>query len=185
MLVEAPGVAGASAPESPPEVEMEEALMGALGRAADHLERMRGTEGRSLADAVLAHLDTAQGWTEAVGARIPEVVRARKQKLEVRLSELLGDTALDPSRLAQEVALLADRMDVSEELERLGAHLEHARELLASPDPVGRKLDFLVQEMNRETNTIASKVTDGGVAHIVVELKTELERTREQVQNLE
>jgi uncharacterized protein (TIGR00255 family) len=102
-----------------------------------------------------------------------------------RLQALLGDVELDPARLAQEVALLADRLDFTEECVRLSAHLDQFEALVTGPEQAGRKLNFLLQEMNRETNTIGSKANDVEVAHAVIVLKEEIERLREQVQNVE
>ena len=107
----------------------------------------------------------------------------QKQRLEARLSEI--ESSVAPERLAQEIALLAERADVSEEISRLQVHLEHFRNLMNSNTSVGRKLDFLCQELNREANTIGSKCSDAPTAHLVVELKAEIERVREQVQNVE
>jgi uncharacterized protein (TIGR00255 family) len=102
-----------------------------------------------------------------------------------RLRPLLGDVEMDPLRLAQEVALMADRLDFTEECVRLAAHLDQFQSLIAGPEQAGRKLNFLLQEMNRETNTIGSKANDVEVAHAVIVMKEEIERLREQVQNVE
>ena len=116
--------------------------------------------------------------------RAPIAVATAHQRLRERVATLLEGAALDPARLAQECALLADRADVTEELTRLAAHVEHARRLLAAPEPAGRKLDFLCQELHREANTVASKSADASMLQLVVDLKAEIERIREQVQNL-
>ena len=109
-----------------------------------------------------------------------------RDKLTARLAQLLPETnAVDPQRLAQEVAVLADRADIAEELTRLRSHLEQFHVTLEARKPVGRKLDFVIQELNREINTIGSKATDVGISQAVIEIKSELERLREQVQNLE
>jgi uncharacterized protein (TIGR00255 family) len=113
------------------------------------------------------------------------VVKAYQEKLTKRIQDLLGEVALDPNRLAQEVAVLADRSDISEELVRLASHLRQLKDLLAETQPVGRKMEFLLQEVNREINTIGSKSLDGAIAERVVAVKAELEKMREQVQNIE
>ena len=146
---------------------------------------MRRTEGAHLTRVVGEHLDRVASLVGSVEARSPQSVDQKKIKLEARLVELLDGVSLEPARLAQEVALMVDRVDVVEELERMQAHIDHARELLKSSLPIGRKLDFLVQEMNRETNTIGAKCADVEISHAVVEMKAELERLREQTQNIE
>jgi len=108
-----------------------------------------------------------------------------RQRLEARISRLFGDIEIDPTRLAQEVVLYAERSDVTEEMTRLKTHLAEFRRLLQANEPVGRKLDFLLQEMNREINTTSAKVADSDVAALVVDIKSELERIREQAQNIE
>jgi uncharacterized protein (TIGR00255 family) len=113
------------------------------------------------------------------------VVIEYRQKLKARLEQLLEGTELDETRLAQEVALMADRCDVTEELVRLASHFNQFDEALRLPEPVGRKLDFLMQEMNREVNTIGSKSSDAGITTLVVRIKAEMEKMREQVQNNE
>jgi uncharacterized protein (TIGR00255 family) len=110
---------------------------------------------------------------------------AVKERLLTRLKPLLEGVDVDPSRLAQEAALLADRLDYTEECVRLRAHVDQFRSLVAEPEPAGRKLNFLLQEMNREANTLGSKCNDAELSGLVVELKNELEKMREQVQNVE
>lgn len=108
-----------------------------------------------------------------------------RQKLKARLEQLLEGAEMDESRLFQEVALLADRCDITEELVRLSSHFNQFDEALRSSEPVGRKLDFLMQEMNREVNTIGSKSNDAGITNLVIQIKAEMEKMREQVQNVE
>jgi uncharacterized protein (TIGR00255 family) len=115
----------------------------------------------------------------------PKAVEDHRIRLRDRLAELAKDVSVDPARLAQEVALYAERTDVAEEMTRLSSHLEQFRKLIASPEPAGRKMDFLVQEMHREVNTTGSKSQQSDIAQLVVTLKAELERVREQVQNVE
>ena len=113
---------------------------------------------------------------DRVRADVPRANADRLRRLKERLEQLTADVKLDPSRLAQEAAVLADRADVTEEVERLGSHVDQFATILTQDEPVGRKLDFLVQEMNREANTIGSKAGDAPLAYLVVDLKTELER---------
>jgi uncharacterized protein (TIGR00255 family) len=115
----------------------------------------------------------------------PELVQIQRDRLRERVTDLLEERAPDPARLEQEVAILAERGDVAEECDRLQSHLAQFREALGKPEPQGRRLDFLLQEMNREANTIGSKAADALLAHEVVGLKAAIERLREQVQNLE
>ncbi len=161
------------------------ALQTALGAALDALEQMRRREGEALARDLLARLAVIEQGAREVGRLSPLQVQAARERLTLRIAELTRGVPLDPARLAQEVALFADRTDVAEELTRLASHLEQARALIASDAPAGRKLEFLVQEVNREINTIGSKSQHAGIASQVVDLKAELERVREQIQNVE
>jgi uncharacterized protein (TIGR00255 family) len=160
-------------------------VLQAVTAALDGLDAMRLREGEALVQDLR---ERRQGLAELVAqvtARAPQVVEEYQVKLQQRLVKLLNDTELDPQRLAQEVALLADRCDVTEELVRLQSHFVQFDETLALAEPVGRKLDFLMQELNREVNTIGSKANDATVTALVVQMKAELERMREQVQNIE
>ena len=122
---------------------------------------------------------------EAVERRSPETVEAYRQRLYKKLGELLADRQIDDSRVLTEAALFADKVAVDEETVRLRSHIDQFRHILTLEEPVGRKFDFLVQEMNREANTIGSKAQDAEMARIVVELKSEIEKVREQIQNIE
>jgi uncharacterized protein (TIGR00255 family) len=173
---------GESAPDP---VAAAGALQHALSAALDALDQMRRREGEALARDVLGRLDTIEQGAAEVARLAPLQVQAVRDRLSTRIAELTRGTPLDPARLAQEVALFADRTDVAEELTRLASHLSQARGLIASDAPAGRKLEFLVQEVNREINTIGSKSQHAGIATLVVTLKAELERIREQVQNVE
>ena len=161
------------------------ALQAALLLALQALEEMRKREGEALARDLLARLDTIEKGAQSIAALAPTQVEAARERLNARVVELTRGIALDPARLAQEVALIADRTDVAEELTRLASHLEQARGLVSSDLPAGRKLEFLVQEVNREINTIGSKSQHAAIAAQVVDLKAELERVREQIQNVE
>jgi len=161
-----------------------------LGRALKALDQMRRHEGRTLERDLLARLQEVEGRLRTIRQRLPAIVDERAARLQERVKRLLegagaGRDSVDQSRLAQEVALLADRSDVSEELTRLDSHLNQFRAFLRKTEPVGRSLDFLLQEMNREINTIGSKVGDTVVTQEVVAVKAELEKIREQVQNVE
>jgi uncharacterized protein (TIGR00255 family) len=161
------------------------ALQQALSAAIDALDQMRRREGEALARDLTARLDAIEKGVREVSRLAPLQVDAVRERLAARIAELTRGVSLDPARLAQEVAVFADRTDVTEELTRLASHLEQARGLISSQAPAGRKLEFLVQELNREINTIGSKSQHAGIAGMVVELKAELERIREQVQNVE
>lgn len=169
--------------------EDREALTGLLGQvlgaACDELVSMRRVEGERLCKDLLARIDALASLQKAIAERAPLVVEDYRAKLNDRISALLLPAEVDGARLATEVALFADRANIDEELVRLASHFEAARELLSSDSAVGRKLDFIVQEMNREFNTIGSKANDKAVTALVIEGKAELEKVREQVQNLE
>lgn len=171
-------------------------LQESLERSLLELVSMREREGQALVVDLIQRIDRIAAVVQTIAQRSPLVVDEYRQRLQRRCEELLPDgTNLDPSRLAQEVVIFADKTDVTEELKRLGSHLAQFRGELTgaggagvadeAPGAVGRKLDFLVQEMNREINTIGSKAQDVTITGGVVEVKTELERIREQVQNIE
>jgi uncharacterized protein (TIGR00255 family) len=146
---------------------------------------MRAREGEALARDLNARLDGVETAVARIAELSPQIVEQQRKRLGDRIAELTGGVALDPARLVQEIALFADRTDVAEEITRLRSHVAQVRELLRSAEPAGRKLDFLVQEMHREVNTIGSKSQSADLAGIVVGLKAEIERMREQVQNVE
>jgi uncharacterized protein (TIGR00255 family) len=162
-----------------------EALRPALESALAELCATRGQEGRALAADIGAHRTTLVD----LAARLRQATAPLAEKFGRRLSEKLdairGQPGFEPGRLAQEAALMADRLDVSEELVRLDTHLQHAGELIGAAGAVGRRFDFVIQEIGRELNTIASKAQDAGVAALVIDAKAELERMREQAQNVE
>jgi uncharacterized protein (TIGR00255 family) len=167
-----------------PEAEWPEIRI-VLERAMTGLAEMRRDEGKSLKGALLGHLDLVETTVAAIIARVPEVVRSYKNRLEIRLQRLLEGRAVDPGRLEQEVAILADRSDIAEEVARLTSHLGQFREFIAQQGPHGRRLEFLLQEMQREANTIGAKANDAKISQDVVALKSTLEQLREQVQNVE
>jgi uncharacterized protein (TIGR00255 family) len=146
---------------------------------------MRRQEGAALKDDLQHRLDSLEEIIGGVEEAGPALVRKKLVALQERLDNLLQGVDIDPARLAQEVAVMADRSDVTEELVRLRSHIRQFRHFLQLNEPVGRRLDFLLQEFLREINTLASKIGDAAVAHHTVELKNEIEKMREQVQNLE
>jgi len=158
----------------------------ALGEALDGLERMRRAEGDSMARDMLATCDEIRGLAATIRTRIPGVLADHRQRLRERVAKVVEQQglALSDGDLAREIALLADRTDIAEELVRLESHLDQFARLLGEDSP-GRSLDFLSQELAREANTIGSKSADVPIAHAVVEVKTRVERLRELVQNLE
>lgn len=170
---------------TPDAAALSAALQRALSQALDALEQMRRREGEALARDLSARFDFIEKSAAELKRLAPMQVEAVRERLAARIVELTRGIALDPSRLAQEVALFADKTDVAEELTRLASHLAQARELVKSDAPAGRKLEFLVQEVNREINTIGSKSQHAAIAGLIVEMKAELERVREQVQNVE
>jgi len=184
QILALPGVLEVEEPEADWE-DLQKVLGEAAAQALDDLERMRAAEGARLFSDLqekIVHLEELQS---AVAQVAPQVVEDYRARLSERLRDLLHGTTLTEERFLAEVALFADRCSIDEELVRLGSHTQQLKELLHSTQPVGRKLDFLIQEMNREVNTIGSKSSSVQVAGLVVELKSELEKVREQVQNIE
>lgn len=166
---------------------LDEALSSAFGAALRSLDAMRLREGLSLADDLARRLEAIRRLMSGIHARAPAVLETYKKKLKERSERLrlACDVEIEHGRLEQELALYADRIDIAEELTRLESHSAHFEVLLGSAEVIGRRLDFLLQEMAREANTIGSKGQDVAIAHAVVELKAEIERMREQVQNVE
>jgi uncharacterized protein (TIGR00255 family) len=170
--------------EEAPDIEKERPLIEeAINSALDRLEEMKRAEGDALAREIFGRLDRIGRAIDDVERRAPEVVELCKKRLSERVGGL--GYQVDEGRLAQEVAFFADRSDISEELVRLRSHLEQFRAICEAPEPSGRKLDFLIQEINREINTVGSKGSDALISQSVVEVKAELEKIREQVQNIE
>lgn len=184
-LVLLPGVIGTKADEKGRERE-QRASMRASEAAIAHLLETRAIEGKTLERDLRKNAAAIAKLVARIEKRMPQLVKAHQEALARRVSDLLGDPGkLAPADLAREIALIADRHDVSEEITRLKSHLEQLDALLEKGGACGRQLDFLVQELLREANTIGSKCNDAPVAHAVVELKTHIERVREQVQNVE
>ena len=153
--------------------------------ALNDLDRMRCVEGKALTKDIIKRLQHIRDAQQKVRRRVPLVVRGHFERMQNRVAELMGSVALDAGRLHQELAQFADRCDVSEELTRLDSHIEQFATLLKVKETVGRQLDFLLQEMGREVNTIGSKANDAEISKQVVFVKSELEKIREQVQNVE
>jgi len=156
-----------------------------LDAALQALQNMRQQEGEALSRDFHMRLQAMAQQLQLIRQRVPQVVVEYRQRLEQRVKDLFAQFELDPNRVAQEAILFAERADVTEELTRLEAHIQACTRLLSSSEAVGRKIEFLVQEMHREVNTIGSKSNDTAISHSVVELKSELERMREQIQNIE
>jgi uncharacterized protein (TIGR00255 family) len=165
--------------------EGREAALKALRAALGALNAMRVKEGAAIEKDLLARVEHIVRVAAEVEAKIPELNAALRDRMLLRMNELLQGAPLDKQRVEQEVAFLAERSDVTEEIVRLNIHAKQFRSFLADQEPVGRKMDFLLQEMNREVNTLGSKIADAAVAQLVVNIKSELEKIREQVQNVE
>ena len=183
-LITLPDIFVTTSPEEDQE-KLGQAVVIALNQALAMMTRMREAEGRQLVADLLQKLAVLREYYGEIATLAPSVVISYKEKLAKRVQELAGDIEIDPGRLALEVAIFADRSDISEELTRLESHLQQFQETLELSEPIGRKLDFLVQELNREINTIGSKANDLQIAQIVINFKAELEKIREQIQNLE
>ena len=187
-LLGLPGVARFAERELPLE-DLEAGLLDAVSSAAEALDEMRVGEGAALERDLLARLETVRGLSHSLETRADVVRDAARERLRRRAEQLKLETGiLDDARLHQEIVIAADRLDITEEIVRLRSHVDQFREIVAMGGPgrpVGRRLDFLMQEFAREANTIGAKGSDSPVAHQVVELKTEIERMREQVQNVE
>jgi uncharacterized protein (TIGR00255 family) len=156
-----------------------------LNNAITMMVSMREREGLKLEEDILTRCDYIKKLLNKVAERAPAISIEYKEKLEKRVRELLNEAKLDESRLAMEIAIFADKTNVDEEIVRLNSHIIQMKETLELAEPIGRKLDFIIQEMNRETNTIASKANDLELTNIVLNIKNEIEKIREQVQNIE
>lgn len=160
---------------------IEEAMKAAL----EQFVNTRILEGENLKKDLLGKLDHMEELVAFVEKRSPEIMKEYRSKLENKVKELLGDTTIDESRIATEVIIYADKICVDEETVRLRSHIEHARKCLNEDGGIGRKMDFIAQEMNREANTTLSKANDIEISNAAIDLKTEIEKVREQIQNIE
>ena len=162
-----------------------EDLCAVLDQALAAYNAMRAVEGSKLAEDISGRLTNIENYTTQVEARSPETVAEYRAKLTARMQEVLQSTTIDPQRILTEAAIYADKVAVDEETVRLRSHVAQLRTMLESDEPMGRKMDFLIQEVNRESNTIGSKCNDVSIAQVVIGLKAEVEKMREQVQNVE
>ena len=167
------------------EEELWKSLEKAVAGAAEGFVQTRIVEGEHLKDDLIAKLDGMLELVDFITERSPQILEEYHTRLVEKVKELLGDTQIDEGRLLTEVAIMADRVCVDEELIRLRSHIETTKNTLTEGGSIGRKLDFIAQEMNREANTILSKANDLAVSNCAIELKTEIEKVREQIQNIE
>jgi len=165
--------------------QMAKDICSVLDRALSDFDQMRTKEGGRLKDDILSRASTIEQKVSFVEQRSPETVSEYRTRLENRMNEVLANTQIDPARILTEAAIFADKVAVDEETVRLRSHIAQLREMLEKGGAIGRKLDFLIQEFNREANTIGSKCSDIEIARHVVDVKAEIEKIREQVQNLE
>ena len=165
--------------------QMAKDICAVLDRALADFDQMRTREGERLRDDILSRAETIEAKVALVEERSPQTVSEYRARLEAKMSEVLANTQLDPARILTEAAIFADKIAVDEETVRLRSHIGQLREMLAKGGATGRKLDFLIQEFNREANTIGSKCSDIEIARHVVDIKAEIEKIREQVQNIE
>jgi uncharacterized protein (TIGR00255 family) len=171
-----------------PDIDQEklfENVRQALDMALHSLIDNRKTEGKGLCRDVREKLATLENYRMTLLARAPKVVAAYQEKLAKRIGELTEGIEVDPSRLATEIAIFADKSDITEELVRIESHLGQFQQILEITEPIGRRMDFLIQELNREINTVGSKASDITIAQLVINFKAELEKIREQIQNIE
>ena len=166
-----------------------EAVSAAIGEITEaalaEYDQMRQREGQKLHDDIAARLETIEGYVGVIERRSPETVGEYRQRLYKKMSEVLASTAIDEQRILLEAGIFADKIAVDEETVRLRSHISQMRGMLVTGSPIGRKMDFLVQEFNRESNTIGSKCADSDITKLVIELKSEIEKIREQIQNIE
>lgn len=161
------------------------AILTMLEQALDDYNAMRAREGERLCSDLLDKLDRIEQMVGQIEERSPQTVAEYRQKLTDKMQEVLASAAVEESRILQEAAIYADRVAVDEETVRMRSHLAQFRQMLSDSSPIGRKLDFIVQEMNREANTTGSKCADSQIAKLVIDMKAEIEKIREQVQNIE
>ena len=167
------------------EEEIWKELKKALDGAAEMFVQSRITEGENLKNDLIAKLDGMLKLVDFIAARSPQIIAEYRQKLQDKVKEMLGDNTVDEARLVTEVTIFADKVCVDEEMVRLRSHVETTKQALIAGGSIGRKLDFIAQEMNREANTILSKSNDLEISNVGIELKTEIEKVREQIQNID
>ena len=162
-----------------------EGIKGIAEQALNDFDAMRLREGEKLRDDVLSKLETINGLVGTIEENAPKTVEEYREKLLQKLNEILGSAGVEESRIVTEAAIFADKVAVDEETVRLRSHMSQLKTMINGSSPTGRKIDFLIQEFNREANTIGSKCQNADIAHVVVDLKSEIEKIREQIQNIE
>lgn len=165
--------------------EMTKVVLAALEEAGKMYVTMREEEGHNMCLVLTEHLNVIEEIVNIIEEHAPEIVTNYRNKIEARMKEIMGNVPYDEARLLTEVALFADKVNVDEEIARLKSHIEQMREMFVATEPIGRKMDFLIQEMNREINTTGSKCNNLSIARNVIDVKAEIEKLREQVQNIE
>lgn len=183
-LMRIPDVLKAVAPEEDEEF-LKSLVSKTVSIACDDLNEMRRFEGEKIKDDLLSRIDNVENFVVQIKEKAPDVAEEYSEKLKIRISEALADVDYDESKFLNEVAFFIDKSNIDEEIARLFSHVSHFRQLIGEDDCAGRKLDFLVQELNREANTICSKSNNAQLTSIALSLKNEIEKIREQVQNAE
>lgn len=156
-----------------------------FAEAAEDFVNTRITEGKAMEADISSHLDNLEANLHAVEKRYPEIVAEYRARLEKKINEVLADVNVEETRIIAEAAIYAERTDIGEETVRLASHIKEFRKAIKTDQPIGKKLDFMIQEMNRETNTMGSKANDVEISKIIVDMKSEIEKIREQIQNIE
>ena len=183
-IMRSPDVVSLESEEDDEEI-IKSLVLQAVDGAAKHLAEARSTEGERLKQDLMSKLDAIMLNVEFITEKSPRIVAEYKEKITTKIHELLEDNQIDESRIAQEVTMFADKVCVDEELVRLDSHIRAMKEALNAGGAIGRRLDFIAQEMNREANTTLSKTTDAEISDRAIELKTDIEKVREQIQNIE
>lgn len=160
-------------------------IMETFALAAEDFVNTRINEGKNMEVYILEHLDILADYLAKVEERYPQIVKEYRERLYKKISEVLEDKNVDESRIVTEAAIFAEKTDIGEETVRLKSHINEFKKAIDTKDPIGKKLDFMIQEMNRETNTMGSKANDVEITKIIVEMKSEIEKIREQIQNIE
>lgn len=160
-------------------------ILEVFSEAAEDFVNMRINEGKNMEQDILSHLDTLAENLALVEERYPKIVEEYRNRLMSKISEVLADKNVDETRIVTEAAIFADKTDIGEETVRLRSHIKEFKKAIVTDLPIGKKLDFMIQEMNRETNTMGSKANDVEISKIIVNMKSEIEKIREQIQNIE
>ena len=184
FIVKSPDVITVESGQDDEEV-IQSLVISAIDQATEKLVETRRVEGEHLKKDLISKLDDMIVLVEKITEKSPVIVEEYKEKITTRINELLDEASIDEARIAQEVTIFADKICVDEELVRLDSHIKTMRDTLIQGGAVGRRLDFIAQEMNREANTTLSKTTDAEISDMAIELKTEIEKVREQIQNIE